>query len=314
MNNNLKGGFYGCVAAVSYGMNPLCALRLYQDGLTVPSVLTYRFAIGTLILGLLMLGRRQSFALTRREGGVLLVLGALFAGSSLSFFISFNYMAAGIAATLVFAYPVMVAIIMAVFFRERLKAAAVAAIIMTVAGIGLLFRGDGDTAIAPVGIAVIMFSALTYALYIVVVNRSQLVMSSVKLTFYAMLVCLACVAIYATWSGEPIQWLTTPREWFFATFLGLVPTVISLVTMAMAIRCIGSTPTAIMGALEPVTAIVIGVCLFGEAVTPRLLVGIALILLAVTLIVGGNHVPRPARVWRVVRHGRLVRKLWRWRV
>lgn len=314
MNNNLKGGFYGCVAAVSYGMNPLCALRLYQDGLTVPSVLTYRFAIGTLILGLLMLGRRQSFALTRREGGVLLALGALFAGSSLSFFISFNYMAAGIAATLVFAYPVMVAIIMAVFFRERLKAVAVAAIIMTVAGIGLLFRGDGDTAIAPVGIAVIMFSALTYALYIVVVNRSQLVMSSVKLTFYAMLVCLACVAIYAAWSGEPVQCLTTPREWFFATFLGLVPTVISLVTMAMAIRCIGSTPTAIMGALEPMTAIVIGVCLFGEAVTPRLLVGIALILLAVTLIVGGNHVPRPARVWRVVRHGRLVRKLWRWRV
>jgi len=107
MDNKIKGGIYGCAAAVSYGMNPLCALKLYEDGFSTYSVLTYRFVIGTLILGLMMLTKRQSFALTRREAGVLALLGVLFAVSSITYFLSFKYMGAGIAATLVFAYPVM---------------------------------------------------------------------------------------------------------------------------------------------------------------------------------------------------------------
>lgn len=313
MNEKIKGAIYGCIAAVSYGMNPLCALNLYADGFNVCSVLTYRFIFGTLILALLMLMRRQSFALTRREALVVAGLGVLFAASSITYFISFKFMGAGIAATLVFAYPVMVAVIMAIFYHERLSAAAIVSILMTVGGIALLYRGDDGRPIAFIGFVIIMLSALTYALYIVVVNRSRIVMSSVKLTFYAMLVCLGCLVAFSFIEGEPLQPLTSASQWFYASFLGLVPTVISLVFMAMAIRCIGSTPTAIMGALEPVTAVVIGYFVFGEAFTPRIATGILLILLAVLLIIIGGQLPSVSRVRQVLRRGRLVTKLWRWR-
>lgn len=313
MNEKLKGAVYGCIAAVSYGMNPLCALNLYADGFNVCSVLTYRFVFGTLILALLMLVRRQSFALTRREALVVAGLGILFAVSSITYFISFKYMGAGIAATLVFAYPVMVAVIMAIFFHERLSLAAIVSILMTVGGIVLLYRGDDGRPIAPLGLVFIMVSALSYALYIVLVNRSHIVMSSVKLTFYAMLVCLGCLIVFSFLAAEPLQMLHTPRQWMYASFLGLVPTVISLVFMAMAIRCIGSTPTAIMGALEPVTAVVIGYFVFGEAITPRISAGILLILLAVLLIIIGGQLPSVSRVRQVLRRGHLVTKLWRWR-
>ena len=183
LNNQIKGGIYGCIAAVSYGLNPLCAKLLYRDGYNSNSVLLYRFFFGTIILGILMLAQRKSFALTRKEAGVLAVLGIMFAISSITYFLSFYYMSAGVAATLVFAYPVFTALLMAVLFKERLKWPSIAAILMTLGGIALLYQGDNGRPIDSVGIVFIMISALAYAIYIIIVNKSGIVMSSIKLTF-----------------------------------------------------------------------------------------------------------------------------------
>ena len=313
-SRHLKGSIYGCIAAISYGMNPLCALSLYQDGINSNSVLFYRFFIGSLMLGLLMLVQKKSFSITRREAVVLMSLGVLFALSSLSYFLSFYYMAAGVAATLVFAYPVFVAILMALFFKERLKWPSILAILLTICGIILLYKGDNGKPIALTGIILIMVSALTYALYIIVVNRSGIVMSSIKLTFYAMLSCLVCITLFATLSGTgSLQLLHTGREWFYAALLGLVPTVVSLVFMAMAIQCIGSTPTAIMGALEPVTAAFFGVTVFGEILTIRLTFGILLILFSVSLIILDNKLRHALTHNRIVRKGKIIIKWWKWK-
>lgn len=315
MNNQIKGAFYGCVSAVSYGLNPLCAKMLYADGVNTNTVLFYRFAFGSLILGFMMLFSRQRFSITRREALVLASLGVLFALSSISYFISFHYLSAGVAATLVFAYPVMVAIIMALFFRERLAWPSLLAIGLTVGGIALLYKGDDGQPTSAYGFVIVMLSALTYALYIIVVNRSNIVMSSVKLTFYAMLVCLACITSYSfVDAGQPLALLHSASEWIYAILLGLVPTVISLVYMAKAIHLIGSTSTAIMGALEPVTAVVVGVVVFNELLTLRLSFGIVLILFAVTLIILSDTLRNRLRLGFLVRRaGRLVVKHWRWK-
>lgn len=314
MSQHLKGYLYGCIAAVSYGVNPICAKYLYQDGYNSNSVLFYRFLFGSVMLGLLMLVQRKSFAITRRDGKVLSLLGAVFAVSSLTYFLSFHYMSAGVAATLVFAYPVFTAMLMAFFFKERLKWPSLLAMLLTVGGIVLLYKDDSGRAIALMGIVLILVSALSYAIYIIVVNRSGIVMSSVKLTFYAMSSCLVCLTLYAllTPTGE-LQMLHTPMQWGMALTLGLVPTVISLVFMAMAIRCIGSTPTAIMGALEPVTAAVLGIMLFGEVMTLRIACGIMLILLSVIMIILDDKLRRVLTNVRVVRRGRLIIKKIRWR-
>jgi drug/metabolite transporter (DMT)-like permease len=59
----------------------------------------------------------------------------------------------------------------------------------------------------------------------------------------------------------------------------------ALVMMVYAAKYLGSTPTAILGALEPTTAVLIGVLVFSEPFTLRLLFGIVLILAAVVLVV-----------------------------
>lgn len=270
------------MAAVCYGTNPFGALPLYEEGVNTASVLFYRFSTAVVMLAVMMVTERKSFGVTKGELKTLASLGALFAASSLTYYQSFHFMDAGIASTMLFVYPVMVAVIMAAFFGERVKRSTVVSIIMALAGIALLYRGGEGAALSTVGVALVMVSSLTYAVYIVVVNQSRIRMSSLKLTFYVLLICMMCLLAYSYTSPEMhIQLPPSPRAWFFACWLGLVPTVLSLVLMTIAVHEVGATPTAIMGALEPLTAVVIGVTVFGEVLTPRLMLGIVLILVAV---------------------------------
>ena len=297
-----RGYVLGAVAAASYGLNPLFALPLYGAGMGVDSVLFFRYLLAVVMLGALMLFRRQSFALTRRDIAPLAVMGLLFSFSSLFLFESYNHMDAGIASTILFLYPVLVAVIMAVGFHARVTAATVLSIALAFGGISLLYEGGDGQTLSLWGVMLVIFSSLCYAIYIVGVNRSSLKsLPTEKLTFYALLFGLSVYVVRLRF-GAGLQPVPTPALWVNAVSLALFPTIVSLVTMAGAIRRIGSTPTAILGALEPVTALFFGVMVFGERLTPRIVTGVVLILVAVTLIIVGKslrlHWPHSLRLRR----------------
>ena len=306
-----KGVICGILAAVCYGTNPFGALPLYEEGVNTSSVLFYRFSMAVVMLGVMLLVERKSFRINRQELIVLGSLGLLFAASCITYYESFLLMDAGIASTILFVYPVMVAGIMAVFFKERITFSTVTAILLALGGIGLLYQGDGETSLSTMGIILVILSALCYAIYIVVVNQSSIRMSSLKLTFYVLFICMFVLLAYSFTSSDlHLQLPPSPRAWFYACWLGLVPTILSLVLMTIAVHEVGATPTAIMGALEPLTAVAIGVLVFGEALTVQLVIGIVLILSAVLLIVLGKNFHL-----RTITHtiSTIVRKTWRWK-
>lgn len=313
MDAKLRGTVCCIAAAVFYGTNPLGAMNLYADGISTNSTLFYRFGIAVIILGVMMAVQRKSFALTRRELATLAILGVFMSTSSTTLYFSFNFMDVGIASTLLFVYPVMVAVIMATFFHEKVTAATVIAILLSLAGIALLNQTGDGTSLSLWGVTLVMLSSLTYAIYIVVVNKSSLRMSSVKLTFYVLLFGLFTIYGYTLAMGETVQLLVTPKQWLYATQLALMPTVLSLVLMVIAVHDIGSTPTAIMGAIEPITAVAIGVIVFGENFTPRLAIGIVLILTAVLLIIGGKEMSPHKITLAISRVGKRLAKTWRWK-
>lgn len=178
--------------------------------------------------------------------------------------------------------------IMALFFKERLTLLTVFCILLALGGIALLYKGENGATLSTTGIGFVMASALAYAIYIVGVNQSRLrQMPTVKLTFYVILLGTFLFLGRLLWKGEiilPTQWYL----WGNIVALAALPTAISFMATTKAIQYIGSTPTAILGALEPVTAIFFGVLVFGEVLTPRLCTGILLILIAVTLIIAGG--------------------------
>ena len=230
MNSKLKGTLCSVGAAVSYGLNPLGALPLYSQGINTNTVLFFRYGLAVVLLALFMLFKRQSFAITKKETSILVALGILFAMSSLTLFLSFHYMGAGIACTLLFVYPVMVAVMMTVFFKEKLTIITILSIILALSGIALLYKGNDGDVLNITGVILVMISSLTYAIYIIVVNKSPLRISSVKLTFYVLLFGVISLIIYSLAGDQNnyIQMLTTPETWFYALILALFPTVISL--------------------------------------------------------------------------------------
>ena len=301
-NNKTKGFILGAIAAASYGMNPLFTLPLYSAGMSVDTVLFYRYSLAVIVLGIMMKFQKQSFAIKRVDVLPLCIMGLLFAFSSLFLFMSYNYMDAGIASTILFVYPVLVAIIMAVVFKEKVSPITMFSIALAFVGISMLCKSPGGQTLSLVGITFVFLSSLSYAIYIVGVNRSSLKdMPIAKLTFYVLLFGLSVYVVRLQFCTE-LQVIPTPMLWINAVSLAVFPTVISLVTMTTAIHYIGSTPTAILGALEPVTALFFGVLVFGEQLTPRIILGILMVITAVTLIIGGKSLLKKRKIR--VKHSR----------
>ena len=287
-----KGYMLGVIGSACYGLNPLFALPLYQKGLTPDSVLFYRYFFAILFLAILMKYHGQSFTLKRNEILPLAIMGILFSISSLTLFMSYNYMDAGIASTILFLYTIMVAVISAVVFREKLSLMTTIAIALAFWGISLLNENGSGKPLNMIGLSLVVLSALSYAIYLIGVNRSVLKsMPTEKLTFYSILFGISIYSIRLNCLTD-LQPLTSPFMWMNAIGLALLPTVISLITITASIHLIGSTPTSILGALEPVTALVCGVLVFGEVLTFKNIIGILMVLSAVTVIVTVRPISR----------------------
>lgn len=290
MSGKTKGYIFAIVAAATYGMNPLFALPLYAEGMDPDSVLFFRYLFAILIIGVMIKMRGRSFKLKQREIVPLIIMGLLMAVSSLTLFSSYNYMDAGIASTLLFVYPIMVALIMTIGFKEKLTVQTILCILMALGGITLLYKGGDGTALSLTGTLLVMASALCYAFYIVGVNKSTLKnVATLTLTFYVLIAGLSVFLVRTDFTTN----LFIVDKWYLwgnLIALAIFPTAISFICTTNAVQYIGSTPTAILGALEPVTAVFFGVTIFDEVLTTRLVIGILLIIFAVTLIIAGSNI------------------------
>lgn len=287
MRRRAAGFLNGSIAAASYGTNPLFALPLYAGGIGVNSVLFYRYFFAVLIYGLwLKFVKKTSLKITLKEFFPLFFLGIFFSLSSLTLFIAFQYIEAGIACTILFIYPVMVALLMAIFFKEKITKTVVGAICLTTSGIILLYKGNPGMDLNIQGILIVLSSALLYALYIIGVKNIKAIkhIKSDKLCFYVMLFGLLVYVVNLKFCTE-LQIIDKPFLWLCALALSIFPTIISIETINVAIKLIGSTTTAILGALEPLTAIFFGVVFFHEHLTPRICLGVFMVLAGVILIV-----------------------------
>ncbi len=312
----VKGSLAGMLSAAAYGCSPALALALYGIGFDAANALFYRY-FGALILILpLLLWKKDQILLPWKDLRALALPGICFALSTLTYFISFSYMNAGISATLMFLYPIFTAFIMVLVYHEKLSLSLILAIALSFAGVVML-HGAEEGGLSLVGVLLAGASAFTYALYIVGINRTHLLISNEKLTFYLILFSVGVTAIYMGISPTSAIKLPTPTSLIFIALLALVPTIISLELMNVSIAAIGSTRTAILGALEPVTAVTLSVLLFAEPLSLSLAGGIALIVCGVILVLAGQRFKaRRARVY-IKRFNFIIRKSvrrrWRWK-
>lgn len=283
----ILGYIAGILAGVSYGTNPLFGKALMESGVPIMVMLFFRYAFAALFLAALMLFKKESFRATRSNLGLLILLGLFFAGSSITLFCSYEYIPSGLATTLIYLYPVIVALMM-VFLRIYPGWQTWTAIAATFVGIVLLSTPSGDVPIRPLGVLLAVGSALCYSFYLVIINRSKRIrnVSEHTLTFYSLVTGAVLFAIIRTiQGGGMLTGVDTFADWGNLIGLALIPTMVSMLTIAISSRYIGPTKTAVLGVFEPLTAILIGTMVFGEALTTKMVVGIAICVAAVVFMI-----------------------------
>lgn len=284
----LKGYLYGCISSASYGLIPLFAVPMMRKGMDIDSILSYRFACASVVMCIMLLVRRISLRITLKEFFLLAILGTVFASSSQFLFLGYNYLTVGIASTILFTYPAFVALIMFLLFRERISFVTLASIVLAFIGVALLYLGDGQSGpVSLLGVIIILLSSLSYGVYMIIVNKSKVRdMNGTKLTFYAMMFSSFIFTAKALVANN--GHLATFPDITSAVCLlslALVPTIISGITMVKSVHYVGSTITAVLGAMEPLTAVLVGIIAFSEKFTLSLAAGMILIIGAVTIIV-----------------------------
>ncbi len=277
----------GIATGVTYGLNPLFAVPLIRNGASVEAILFFRYLLSVLLLGAFLLLRRESFRVTGRQLIVLFTLGVLFTCSSIFLFDAYRFIASGLATTLVYLYPAVVALIM-VFLKVFPSWQVWLSIIVTFTGVLVMTRSDATHAVRIEGIVLAIVSAVAYALFIVIINRSKRIkgISNSLLTFYALCVGAVIFFIRIQTAGiETYSGLNSFPAWLNIIGLAVFPTIISTSTLALSTRKIGAAKTSVLGVFEPVTAILVGALVFREALTANILLGIILSVAAVTFMI-----------------------------
>ena len=285
----------GIITGVTYGMNPLFAMPILKAGVQTDTVLFVRYAVASLVLAAFIASSHKSFKVSRKQFSWLIMLGLLFSNSSLGLFLSYNYIPSGIATTIIFLYPTLVALIM-VFLKVYPSWQTWISIAVTF--IAILFLCNYDSA-APVhweGFVLAFLSALAYAVFIVLINQKRCIreIQNDVLTFYSLgtgCIVFGVIAIVNSLLGRGSMLAdfailnSHASMWMNLVLLAIIPTVISTATLAASTKIIGATKASVMGVFEPLTAILVGTLVFGEKMSWNIVIGIALAIFAICFMI-----------------------------
>ena len=272
MKDIVKGYLCAFISAFTYGLIPLFMIPIKkEESFSVDATLFYRFLIASGAIVFFLFYQKERLRISFREMLIMSLLGLLYALSAEFLFLAYDYLSPGIASTIFFSYPIIVALVLILFYKEKLTLPTLLSLLLVVAGVGVLSIKKGE-ALNYIGLGISLLGALVYALYILIVNKVRIESSGVKISFYSMLFSSLYFLVKSLLLRESI----TISSWALAgdlTLFAIITTSLSLVTLVYAVRYIGSTPTAIMGAFEPIVAVLISVGLFGEQLTPSLVIG-----------------------------------------
>ena len=266
-----KGIFYAIVSSATFGLIPLFSLGPLRNGMGGSSILFYRCAIAAVLFGGMALLRGIRLRPNRRQLFELFLLGGLcYCGSAGFLLLSYLYIPTGVATTINFLFPVVVALLMRFVFGEPMPLRTLLAIGLSLVGVALL-SWTGGALLDWRGVASAMMTVLCYGFYIVGLNKMTVrKLPGSVVTFYVLLFSAVSFAVLALCSGgiNPIG------SWSDAFDLTM-----------LAVQAIGSTLTAVLGSMEPLTAVGVGLLVFHEQLVWNQFIGIILVVLSVGLVV-----------------------------
>jgi drug/metabolite transporter (DMT)-like permease len=308
---SIRGLIMAILSSATFGLIPLFSIPLMENGnvelqLNLDNVCFYRFLFSAMLMGVIVFvsfARKSkgdfsfrkvaadAFSLTPKQLGLMMLISVFYASTSIFLTASYTVgeIPSGIATTMHFLYPVFVTAMMILFFGEKFTILKAVSVALAFGGVFFLSGASFNEGISlnPLGLLFVLVTIFTYGSYIIGVNNLKAIasMNGMKLTFYVLAFSCLLFCGNIVVKGGSFQPLVTFHQWWNILALAFIPTLISDLTLVYAIQIIGSTTTAILGCMEPLTAVLVGISVFGEKLSTNQGIGMILVFIAVYLVI-----------------------------
>lgn len=276
------------LGAIGFGLMPLFARTAYADGLSALSLLSWRFAIAFACL-LPFLPRLLA---AKSDTAIAVLAGAGYMGINLFYFLALERLTVALTVLILFTYPLFTILIGWLGFREKLtwQNAAAAIMVLLAAILILAPAGFGDQ-VDPVGVGMAFVPPAAYALFVhIAAKRLSKMTIPVRLGGVFLGGLMAMVALGLIMEGG-IAAPASAAGWGAAIALALLSTVFALGLLLYGAPIAGAERSAVAGATELVTALIVGALAYGEKLDATTLAGAMLIIGAILLAAQSAHKP-----------------------
>lgn len=285
--NKSKGIFYALFSSAAFGFMPIFAKYAYNHGINSSTLVLFRFLFAWIILLPMLIYKKQSLKLNKKQLITVISVGILtYATTTLTLFLSYQYIAVGLATTIHFIYPIVVTIISIIIFKEKIFKEKIFALILSSVGVFMLIY-NGSIKLNFLGVFYALFSGVLYSIYISSVDHSELRnINAFVLTFYLSLISFVTLLTTGIIT-KSINFNVDIRCYGGAFMISLISTVIAVTAFQKGIRIIGSSNASILSTFEPIVSLILGVILFKEPLSFRIVLGCILIFSSVILLTKG---------------------------
>lgn len=285
----ILGILFSLLAAIGFSGKAILVKLAYQSPVDAVTLLALRmlFSVPVFIGIAVWAAYRHATPLNTHDKLLVLVLGLLgYYLSSLLDFLGLQYISAGLERLILFLYPTMTVILLALLHRKTITPKIRMALALSYAGIALVFVHDASLQGQGVvlGASLVFLSTLSYSLYLVGAGHAIQRIGTTRFTAYAMIVAsMACVAQFAL--THPMQALDLPqRVYGLAMAMAIFSTVLPVFLLSYAIRRIGSGNASLIGSIGPVSTIFMAYAFLGEHISLLQIAGSALVLSGVLIV------------------------------
>ena len=283
MDDSRLGALFVLCSGAGFGTLGGLGVVAGETGLSIPTVLFFRFSLATVLVWGVLGARGELRLLAGRNLLVGLALGAFgYAAMSGLYFVGLEFMTAGMVGIVLYTYPVFVLVLAAAFLDEPIDRQRIAALLVTLGGIALITGAD-PAAADPRGVGIVLVAAVVYATYITVSRTTLTDVSAPTLTAHVLpAAALTFLAIGLATNSLSIP--STAVGWGAVVGIAVVATAIPIFAFFAGLSRIGAGPASILSAVEPAVTVALGAVFLDEPVSVIVLVGGGLVLVGVVLV------------------------------
>ncbi|MHC1722793.1 MAG: DMT family transporter [Aminipila sp.] len=289
-NNNLndikpdncikKGILYMVASALGFSIIPILATLGHSADITTGTILFYRFFIAScLFFSYCFLKQKPLLFQSRKNIRYLVIAGTIYSAQCILFFSAFQYISAAVGEVIFYIYPVFVAILSAIFLKEKITKFKVLGIGAAVTGIGIVLYAPGG-GIHFSGVILIVLSAFASSCYFIFNKKFTAEISTSIIMTYVCFTCSIIYLFYSIFRGE----FTVPSEWtvwLYIVLLAIWSTVIGLFCLMKGLKNLEAGMASLVSLSEPLFTILLSYIVLGTALTPIQLVGSAVVIAAI---------------------------------